>query len=51
MRRKPAEILNDECAVATVKHGGGSVMVWEMFCGREGNKFDSALGNQEEIAI
>lgn len=51
MRRKAAEILNDEYVVATVKHGGGTVILWEMFCGRAGQKFDSALGNQEEIAI
>ncbi|CAK9814356.1 Transposable element Tc1 transposase [Anthophora quadrimaculata] len=31
VRRKVAEILNDNCVVPTVKHGGRSVMVWGCF--------------------
>ena len=31
VRRKPGKRLMDQCVMPTVKHGGGSVMVWGCF--------------------
>ena len=33
IRRRKSEEFNEDCVVGTVKHGGGSVMVWGCICG------------------
>lgn len=35
IRRRSKEHLNEACLVATVKHGGGTVLVWRYFAGRK----------------
>lgn len=33
IRRRPGERFKSECLLPTVKHGGGSVMIWGAMCG------------------
>ena len=33
IRRRKSEEFNEDCVIGTLKHGGGSVMVWGCICG------------------
>ena len=33
IRRTKSEEFNEDCVISTIKHGGGSVMVWSCICG------------------
>ena len=35
VRRRVSEEFSDNCVVPTIKHGGGSVMIWGCFCGSD----------------
>ena len=35
VRRRKSEEFDEGCVVDTVKHGGGSVMIWRCICGNE----------------
>ena len=45
IRRRVSEEFIDDCVFPTVKHGGGSVMIWGCFCGDETGMMVKVTGN------
>ena len=45
IRRRVSEEFIDNCVFPTVKHGGGSVMIWGCFCGDETGMMVKVSGN------
>lgn len=54
VRRRPEECLAPQCVVPTVKHGGGSVMVWGCFAGTSVGdlvKIDGVMRKEQYLDI